>query len=626
MQPHIGNPSKASWGDEGNALGNDERGMMGAFGGNRGATMEFHGNSFTSSFENRREGNSGKDGWGLLKGMGTTGSSQKLWESRDDAITVENGETSMESNGNSYRAFEKDGGSRKPRGISGTMLGGSIWEDRKELTGNGMEPAEFCLNGLDGGETSWVRSIVPSGMKQRVFVGGLFKEYVEGLVRKDFERFGAVDHVDLLNKGGVFVQFATSDGFKKSLRFGSNFSLFRKEEKDDKLPAQSESAAKRTTDVGEVVKNDNAPQQASVPLATQHAKVVTTASASSRMTKQKPNAAFEAEASAPKVPVTQNLRVTASAVATPRAPANERDSRTAVSASTSQKILSSQTRDDRSQDVIGKRVFVGGFGADVIDTELQNVMERFGKVEYAVVMTDEVTGRNRGYGFVTYETWADAEAACATKTLHVKGKECSVRFPRRAKEVIKNALDHNGLDKNGEMEERVVYVGGFGETIRDNELKRAMGNLGKIESAVVMMDPLTGKNRGFGYVTFESLADAEAACVTNKTIRLGKKECRVEFPQRQKEIIKNEPHRNIEKQERQVFINGFGNMVGDIDLKCAMGHYGEIEKIDIVTDRETGKSLGSGFITFVNPEDAESACKIPSQFLFGKPCDMRLRN
>ena len=42
-------------------------------------------------------------------------------------------------------------------------------------------------------------------------------------------------------------------------------------------------------------------------------------------------------------------------------------------------------------------------------------------------------------------------------------------------------------------------------------------------------------------------------------------------------------------------------------LRRAFEQYGEIEQARVITDRETGRSRGFGFVTFSNQEDAMNA-------------------
>lgn len=60
---------------------------------------------------------------------------------------------------------------------------------------------------------------------------------------------------------------------------------------------------------------------------------------------------------------------------------------------------------------MGRRLFVGSLSWNTDDDGLRAAFERFGAVEDAKVITDRETGRSRGFGFVTFEDEAAAQAA-----------------------------------------------------------------------------------------------------------------------------------------------------------------------------------------------------------------------
>ena len=56
-------------------------------------------------------------------------------------------------------------------------------------------------------------------------------------------------------------------------------------------------------------------------------------------------------------------------------------------------------------------IFVGDLSNDVTDKVLRKAFSGFGEVTDARVMMDTITGRSRGFGFVSYRTRAEAEQA-----------------------------------------------------------------------------------------------------------------------------------------------------------------------------------------------------------------------
>ena len=53
-----------------------------------------------------------------------------------------------------------------------------------------------------------------------------------------------------------------------------------------------------------------------------------------------------------------------------------------------------------------------------------------------------------------------------------------------------------------------LFVGGLDFSIGEEELRQAFAEIGELVSAVVIMDRMTGRSRGFGFVEY---ADADTA-------------------------------------------------------------------------------------------------------------------
>jgi RNA recognition motif-containing protein len=58
-----------------------------------------------------------------------------------------------------------------------------------------------------------------------------------------------------------------------------------------------------------------------------------------------------------------------------------------------------------------KKLFVGSLSFNTTDAALQEAFSRFGQITEAKVITDRATGRSRGFGFVSFEDSAAAQAA-----------------------------------------------------------------------------------------------------------------------------------------------------------------------------------------------------------------------
>ena len=61
------------------------------------------------------------------------------------------------------------------------------------------------------------------------------------------------------------------------------------------------------------------------------------------------------------------------------------------------------------------------------------------------------------------------------------------------------------------MQNAKLFVGNLDFTVVAEDLKALFAQVGTVTDAVVIMDKMTGRSRGFGFVTMSSDAEANAA-------------------------------------------------------------------------------------------------------------------
>jgi cold-inducible RNA-binding protein len=59
-----------------------------------------------------------------------------------------------------------------------------------------------------------------------------------------------------------------------------------------------------------------------------------------------------------------------------------------------------------------------------------------------------------------------------------------------------------------------LFVGGLPWATTDSDLKDLFSQAGTVASATIIMDKMTGRSRGFGFVEFENDAEADKAVET----------------------------------------------------------------------------------------------------------------
>ena len=79
-----------------------------------------------------------------------------------------------------------------------------------------------------------------------------------------------------------------------------------------------------------------------------------------------------------------------------------------------------------------KKLFVGNLSFQVSDIELEDLFKQYGEVTSAKVITDKMTGRSRGFGFVEMGTEDSArQASEALNGADLKGRPINVSFARK---------------------------------------------------------------------------------------------------------------------------------------------------------------------------------------------------
>ena len=87
--------------------------------------------------------------------------------------------------------------------------------------------------------------------------------------------------------------------------------------------------------------------------------------------------------------------------------------------------------------------------------------------------------------------------------------------------VSPDLTGHHG----GKMDSKKLYVGGLPYSTSDTQLEELFSAHGTVESARIVIDRMTGRSKGFGFVEMSSTAEAEAARGNARTRERLRGEC-----------------------------------------------------------------------------------------------------
>ncbi|KAF3831892.1 hypothetical protein GH733_000704 [Mirounga leonina] len=122
------------------------------------------------------------------------------------------------------------------------------------------------------------------------------------------------------------------------------------------------------------------------------------------------------------------------------------------------------------------KLFIRGLSFETTDASLRSHSEQWGTLTDCVVMRDPNTKRSRGFGFVTYATVEEADAAMSARPHKVDGR---VVEPKRA--VSREDSQRPGAHLT-------IIVGSIKEDTEEHHLRDYFEKYGKIEVIEIMTD------------------------------------------------------------------------------------------------------------------------------------------
>ncbi|XP_003894696.1 heterogeneous nuclear ribonucleoprotein A1-like [Papio anubis] len=142
-----------------------------------------------------------------------------------------------------------------------------------------------------------------------------------------------------------------------------------------------------------------------------------------------------------------------------------------------------------------RKIFIGGLSFETTDESLRSHFEQRGMLTDCVVMRDPNTKRSRGFGFVTYATVEEVDAAMNARPRKVDGRTVK---PKRA--VSREDSQRSGAH----LTVKKKFVGGIKEDTEEHHLRDYFEQYGKIEVIEIMTDRGSGKKRDFAFITFDN--------------------------------------------------------------------------------------------------------------------------
>lgn len=177
-----------------------------------------------------------------------------------------------------------------------------------------------------------------------------------------------------------------------------------------------------------------------------------------------------------------------------------------------------------------------------------------------------------------------------------------------------------------------VYIGNLPWDVTDETLKETFASFNVVEASVVT-DRNSGRSRGYGFL---HLADNELVdrCIEEMNgSQMGGRDLRVNRAMSPTEKA-NRPIRmeggyrgSREANKRRVYFGNLSWGMDHLDLQDLCGEFGSVEDSRLITDRETGRSRGFGFVTMSSEAEAnEVVTQLNGQDVDGRVLRVNIAN
>ncbi|KAH1077849.1 hypothetical protein AAZX31_19G132600 [Glycine max] len=155
-----------------------------------------------------------------------------------------------------------------------------------------------------------------------------------------------------------------------------------------------------------------------------------------------------------------------------------------------------------SADPAHRKLFVRGLAWNTTSETLRAAFQEHGEIEEGAVIFDKVTGKSRGYGFITFKNMESTQQALRAPSKLIDGRLAVCNLACESLSGTSSAPD---------LSLRKLYIGSLSPEVTSEILLNYFARHGEIEEGSVAYDRDTNESRGFGFVTYKTAEAAKKA-------------------------------------------------------------------------------------------------------------------
>jgi len=180
------------------------------------------------------------------------------------------------------------------------------------------------------------------------------------------------------------------------------------------------------------------------------------------------------------------------------------------------------------------------------------------------------------------------------------------------------AQGYGGPRGGGGKNSRKIFIGGLNYNSTEDSLTSHFSQWGELVDVVVMKFPDTKRSRGFGFVTFAKDEEVDA-CQEHRPHTIDGKTVETKRATPREEFGKPEAGQTVKK----VFVGGLKEEMTEDDIRQYFETFGKITSVTRLTEKDTGKPRGFGFVEFDDYDPVDKCILKGSHQINGKRVDVK---
>ncbi|CAN8269035.1 unnamed protein product [Cochlearia groenlandica] len=276
-----------------------------------------------------------------------------------------------------------------------------------------------------------------------------------------------------------------------------------------------------------------------------------------------------------------------------------------------------------------KTLWIGDLLHWMDETYLHSCFSLSGEVSSVKVIRNKLTCQSEGYGFVEFLSRSAAEEVLQNFNGSVMpNSEQPFRLNWASFSTGEKRAAENGPQLS-------VFVGDLSPDVTDSSLQELFADrYPSVKSAKVVIDPNSGRSKGYGFVRFGDESERSRALTEMDGALCSERQIRVAIATPKRAVANQQQHSSQaliltnghgangsvahgsqsdgESNNTTIFVGGIDPDLTDEDLRQPFSQYGEVVSVKIPV------SKGCGFVQFGNRKSAEDAIESLNGTVIGK--------